>query len=670
MARISSSFIFLVILALALCHGASAARLLPRSGRYIARLASPKHEGTHEGTAEARSHKHCRAEKATFLAGERVTSPRPHEQLDVRNDLPTHVFWGDVDGVNYLTETRNQHIPQYCGSCWAMGTTASLSDRIKIARKATFPETILAPQVLINCRAGGSCEGGDPAQVYEYISTHGIPDETCQAYEARDGKCKPFGVCEDCAPGQPPEPFLPGTCKPVKRYKRWTVSEYGHVHGGLDVDAVGWPVSNADKMKAEISTRGPIACGIHVTDKFYNDYKGGIYAESHLLNIMNHELAVVGYGVDEASGEEYWIGRNSWGTYWGESGFFRIKMHHQNLGIENDCTFGVPVAEPEERQPEELSTLGGHDETPTTDRKPRLFSTDPSVGKGTYHDYERPCRKTSPSKETRELVLTARPHETPGYDKSKVPGSWDIRDVDGVNLATINRNQHIPQYCGSCWAHGTTSSMSDRINLMRGGKFPEIDLAPQVLLDCVSGGGTDGCNGGDPTSAHEWIAANGVTEETCQNYQAQKNECDDLHFCQDCDPVKGCFARIPPANRVYGIQEYGQVTGEEAMMAEIAARGPIACGLCVTEEFEAYKGGVFTDTTGCKDQDHEISIAGYGEDEDGNKFWIGRNSWGTFWGEDGWFRLQRGVDTLGIEDACDWAVPVMPEEPQGLFALL
>ena len=145
--------------------------------RYTAILASPafREEGT---SGEAGTHKHCRTTKATFLAGERVISPRPHEQLDVRNDLPTHVFWGDVDGVNYLTETRNQHIPQYCGSCWAMGTTASLSDRIKIARNATFPEVILAPQVLINCRAGGSCEGGDPAQVYEYIAAHGIPDET------------------------------------------------------------------------------------------------------------------------------------------------------------------------------------------------------------------------------------------------------------------------------------------------------------------------------------------------------------------------------------------------------------------------------------------------------------------------------------------------------------
>lgn len=43
--------------------------------------------------------------------------------------------------------------------------------------------------------------GGQPGGVYEYIHKHGIPDETCQNYEADDRDCKPLGICENCSPG-------------------------------------------------------------------------------------------------------------------------------------------------------------------------------------------------------------------------------------------------------------------------------------------------------------------------------------------------------------------------------------------------------------------------------------------------------------------------------------
>ncbi|VDO65641.1 unnamed protein product [Onchocerca flexuosa] len=89
-------------------------------------------------------------------------------------------------------------------------------------------------------------------------------------------------------------------------------------------------------------------CGIAAT-KAFTTYAGGIYNEKTNDDI-DHIISVHGWGVDPESSVPYWIGRNSWGTPWGENGWFRIvtseyknSSSKYNLKIEEDCVWADPI---------------------------------------------------------------------------------------------------------------------------------------------------------------------------------------------------------------------------------------------------------------------------------------------------------------------------------------
>lgn len=278
-----------------------------------------------------------------------IVSPLPHTYL-VEDDIPESFTWDNVDGKSYLTKSLNQHIPVYCGSCWAHGAISSLMDRIKIARKGKGHDINLSIQFILNCGAGtaGSCHGGYHTGAYELIKDKGfIPFETCQPYlacsaESKEGfcpqidtTCSAVNTCRTCSGFSDQG----GECVELDYFPNATVAEYGEI--GSDIMSVlDSQATRVHKIKSEIFTRGPVATTINASP--LRDYENGILDDDNASTQTNHIVSIVGFGKDADTGKDYWIIRNSWGEYWGEMGFGRIAAGKNMLGIEDHVAWATP----------------------------------------------------------------------------------------------------------------------------------------------------------------------------------------------------------------------------------------------------------------------------------------------------------------------------------------
>lgn len=273
-------------------------------------------------------------ESIGFVYRGNATHVSSHDALET-TEQPANFTWCDhPDGKSYCTMSRNQHLPQYCGSCWAHGSVSALADRVKIARGAIGVDINPSVQHILNCQGGGTCHGGSIGGPYQWMydlgtsTGMGISYETSMpymacSYESTEGlcpsgdwTCTPFNTARTCSTFT----ASGGDCVEITPYPNIMINDYGSINGQA-------------AMKQEIFSRGPIACGIDAEPIL--DYTTGIASDSG--SGINHVVSVVGWGVEDDT--EYWHVRNSWGEYWGEFGYVRVKFGA--LYLEEDCTWAT-----------------------------------------------------------------------------------------------------------------------------------------------------------------------------------------------------------------------------------------------------------------------------------------------------------------------------------------
>jgi len=205
--------------------------------------------------------------------------------------------------------------------------------------------------------------------------------------------------------------------------------------------------------------------------------------------------------------------------------------------------------------------------------------------------------------------------------------------------------------CGSCWAFAAAETLESYFTLAHPGQLPV--LSEQQILDCTPNplqcGGTGGCGGATVEMAYQKIQSmGGLSSEWTYPYQSYFGD------AAQCNTSM----RFRPVAKISG---YANLPSNQAqpIISHIQTKGPLAISVDANTWFH-YESGVYD---GCNqtnpDLDHAVQLVGLGTDSQFGDYWLIRNSWTAFWGENGYIRLRRtaekrcGVDLTPLDgDGC------------------
>ncbi|MCU0846990.1 MAG: C1 family peptidase [Spirochaetes bacterium] len=236
--------------------------------------------------------------------------------------------------------------------------------------------------------------------------------------------------------------------------------------------------------------------------------------------------------------------------------------------------------------------------------------------------------------------------QEPDYDKGDIENapSPTAAAFSWVSAKKVTPVKH--QYtCGSCWAFTSVAVLEANYKIRRN---QELDFSEQHILDCsVDGYGQRAgtCNGGWYGRVFDYLMRNSAATEQSIPYKNRNSAC------------------MPNPISEYKIKAWGYVRSDAGipsvneMKKALCKYGPIAACVKVTPALQAYKNGVFDEfaqidsSKGEKDINHAITIVGW---DDNRKAYLVKNSWGTQWGDRGYFWIEYGCNNIGYGAA--WLV--------------
>lgn len=256
------------------------------------------------------------------------------------------------------------------------------------------------------------------------------------------------------------------------------------------------------------------------------------------------------------------------------------------------------------------------------------------------------------------------------YDASTLPSEFDSRSKWPGIVSTLVRDQG---WCGASWAFSTASVASDRFAIDSKGKTV-LNLSPQSIVACNTRG-QSGCSGGHVSRAWNFLRKYGTVPEECSPYRTEQDPvvegcklprlshypiigaalAEKYEIFNTCPPVKQrqSLYKMQPAYRVGRKNKPAHPKRtEQDIMYEISTHGPVQASMEVYEDFFLYKSGVYYKTEFAGPTNlgfHSVKILGWGTDHNDTPYWLAANSWGSDWGEDGYFRIRRGQNDCDIE---------------------